>query len=136
MNAIDIEQAVNLIDEVGLREKLISISDRTKEDSMAWWLSKEPLRTKQVGAGAGSRAIEILPHNKEGEIIVAHETNSFSAFESITKSHKGYANVLISRQKNIGETAIYGDGHYVRLGRVGARGTGLTIRYLLNPNAR
>jgi formylglycine-generating enzyme required for sulfatase activity len=68
--------------------------------------------------------------------VVAHETNSFLAYESITRSHSGEPNVLISRKNNLGESALYGDGFYTRIGKEGARGTGLTIRFRVDPKAR
>ena len=136
VNAIDMEFAQKLITDIGLKSKLIQLGDVKVENSMAWWLNKQALVSKPVGKGRGRKAKDIFPLNKQGQILVAHETNSFSAFESITKAHDGSPNVLISRKDVIGEAAAYGDGHYVRLGNIGARGTGLTIRYILNPEAR
>lgn len=136
MNAIDMEFAQNLVEKVNLKKKLIALGDKSEADSMAWWLNKEALKSKPVGIGKGKTAAELFEVNGDGEIIVAHETNNFSAFESITKAHNGKANVLISRQDVNGEAAMYGDGHYTRIGREGAAGTGLTIRYKLDPKAR
>ena len=68
--------------------------------------------------------------------IVAHETRSFLAYESITRAHTGDPNVLISRSGRAGEFAIHGDGFYTQVGRTGAGGTGLTIRFHLAPSAR
>ena len=83
-----------------------------------------------VGQGSGKTAKEL------GIEVVAHETNSFLAYESITRSHSGEPNVLISRQGMTGEAAVYGDGFYTQMGRLGARGTGLTIRFTVDPNAK
>jgi hypothetical protein len=93
-------------------------------------MNKEPLRTKVIGQGNGKTAREL------GLDIVAHETNNFLAYESITRAHTGDPNVLISRNDASGEAAINGDGFYTRTGREGARGTGLTIRFHVDPNAR
>jgi hypothetical protein len=68
--------------------------------------------------------------------VVAHETNNFLAYESITRAHSGEPNVLISRSMAKGEVAAYGDGFYTRIGKEGAAGTGLTIRFEVDPNAR
>ena len=136
VNAVDMEYAQQLLEKVGLKSKLLQLGDPQLEDTMSWWLNKEALKSFEVGRGNGETAAEIFEVNENGDIIVAHETNSFPAYESITKAHDGSANVLISRQGVIGEAAVYGDGHYTRLGRIGARSTGLTIRYKLNPKAR
>ena len=136
VNAVDMEFAQNLIEKNGLKRKLKALGNPSRFDSMAWWLDKEALKSFPLGQGQGKTAAELFPSNENGEIIVAHETNSFPAFESITKSHDGKANVLISRKDKNGESAVFGSGHYTRFGRSGARGTGLTIRYKLNPMAR
>lgn len=136
INAINMESAQRIIEETGLREKLSSIGDVNLNDSMAWWLNKKALEGFVVGEGDGKKASELFKPNQENQIIVSHETNSFAAFESILKSHTGSANVLISRKDVLGENAIHGDGHYTKLGNKGAAGTGLTIRYVLNPDAR
>jgi len=129
-HAVNLEYAINKLDELGLKDKLISLGDAGKPDSFAWWLNKEPLRTKPIGQGSGPTAKEL------GIDIVAHETKSFLAYESITRAHSGQPNVLISRQGIEGEMAVYGNGFYTRIGRKGAVGSGLTIRFRLHPNAR
>jgi hypothetical protein len=132
VNAIDMEFAWNLIDQMGLRSKLIALSNPKTENSMGWWLSKEPLRSKPLGT-TGRTARELFGKD---QIMVAHETNSFEAYESITKSHDLMANALISRKKTAGERAFNGDGFYVMLGREGGGFTGFTIRFYLHPDAR
>ncbi len=130
-NAVNIEYAWNTLEKLGLRQKLIPISnDANRVDGLAWWMNKEPLRSHPLGEGTGKTAREL------GLDVVAHETNNFLAYESITRAHTGDANVLTSRDGKYGETAVYGDGFYTRTGREGARGTGLTIRFHLHPDAR
>ena len=140
-NAVNIEYAWKLIDDLGLRNKLIAIKgDAFSEGSMAWWLSREPLRSKKLGSKhQGITALEYFKEKgypiDDQRLVLAHETNSFLAYESITRAHTGEANVLSSRNGAIGELAAYGDGFYTKVGRLGARGTGLTIRFELNPDA-
>jgi len=129
-HAVNIEYAINKLDELGLRKKLISMGDPREPESFAWWLHKVPLRSKPVGLGNGLTAGEL------GIEVVAHETRSFLAYESITRAHSGEPNVVISRKDYPGETAIHGDGFYTREGREGAIGSGLTIRFRLNKDAR
>ncbi|MFL5815693.1 MAG: hypothetical protein ACJ763_19140 [Bdellovibrionia bacterium] len=130
-NAVNIEYAKNTLDQLGLREKLQAIHGNiSKSESLAWWMDKEPLRTQPLGQGEGKTAQEL------GLDIVAHETKDFLAYESITRAHTGDPNVLISRGGASGEQAIYGDGFYTKVGREGARGSGLTIRFHLDPHAR
>jgi len=129
-HAVNLEYAINKLDDLGLREKLISMGNSSQIGSFAWWLNKEPLRSKPIGRGAGPTAKEL------GIEIVAHETNTFLAYESITRAHSGEPNVLISRSGFIGEGAADGDGFYNRIGKKGAKGTGLTIRFRLNSASR
>lgn len=130
LHAVNIEYAIDKMDELGLRKKLIAMGNKNEQGSFAWWLNREPLRSKPVGEGQGRTAAELNIQ------IVAHETNSFLAYESITRAHSGEPNVLISRRNVVGEIASYGDGFYTRLGKIGARGTGLTIRFRVDPKAR
>jgi formylglycine-generating enzyme required for sulfatase activity len=130
-HAINIEYAWNKIEELGLRKKLIGIKNNVaEEDSLSWWMNKEPLRSKPVGEGSGKTAKEL------GIDTVAHETNNFLAYESITRAHTGSPNLFISRQSTVGEVAAGGDGFYTALGTKGARGTGITIRFQADPRAR
>ncbi|MBI2604827.1 MAG: hypothetical protein HYW49_01980 [Deltaproteobacteria bacterium] len=137
-HAVNVEYAWNVLEQIGLRQKLIAMSASSQAGSMGWWLNREPLRSKPVGEGGGKTAKEIaakfdIPWD---EFVVAHETGDFLAYESLTRDTTGRPNVLISRKGFAGEVAAYGDGHYTRVGRIGARGTGLTVRYKVDPNAR
>ena len=130
IHAVNIEYAINKLDELGLRQKLIAMGNKDEQGSFAWWINREPLRSKSVGQGRGKTAKDLNIQ------VVAHETTSFLAYESITRSHSGEPNVLISRQNAVGEAAAFGDGFYTRLGKIGARGTGLTIRFTVDSAAR
>ncbi|MEK7358506.1 MAG: hypothetical protein AAB250_18825, partial [Bdellovibrionota bacterium] len=134
-NAVNIEYAIETLDQLGLRAKLVALGNKAEVGKMAWWLSREPLRAKPLGlrmanVRVGKTAREL------GLDIVAHETSNFLAYESITRSRRGDANALISRGGTNGEQAAYGDGFYTRAGREGARGTKITIRFHLDPSAR
>ena len=135
-NAVNIEVAWNTLEKNGLRQKLMAFDDKNEEGSLAWWMNKEPLRTYQVGAGNGKTAAQLAADLGMPEIVVSHETTNFLAYESITRAQTGDANVLSSRKDVKGELADYGDGFYVKMGHEGARGTGLTIRFYLDPKAR
>lgn len=128
-NAVNIEYAWNVLDANGLRQKLLQITSLNSVNSASWWMNKEPLRSKEFGK-SGRTAREL------GITTVAHETRSFEAYESITRAHTGDPNVLISRQTAHGEAAAYGDGFYTRVGRQGAAGTNITIRFQVHPDAR
>jgi formylglycine-generating enzyme required for sulfatase activity len=108
----------------------MALGDINEIDSDAWWLNREPLRSFQVGKGNGTTAADL------NLTIVAHETNNFLAYESISRSHSGEPNVFVSREKATGESAAFGEGFYTRIGREGARGTGLTVRFIVKPEAR
>lgn len=134
-NAVNIEYAIETLDALGLRKKLVALGDPREPSSMAWWLSREPLRSRPLGrtevpGRTGKTAAELKID------VVAHETRSFLAYESITRSHKGAANALVSRQGVAGEAAAHGNGFYTRIGRQGAVGSNITIRFRLDPRAR
>lgn len=129
-HARDVELAWNTLERMGLRQKLVQAGAKTGENAMGIWLDREPLRSKPVGDGRGKTAAEM------GITVVAHETNQILAYESITRSTKGVPNVFISRYGFVNEEAAHGDGFYTQIGRKGARGTGLTIRFEVDPKAR
>lgn len=131
IHSSDVEQAVNQLDMLGLRKKLISMGSIYDIDSFAWWLNREPLRSRPIGetlSGPTARELNIQ--------IVSHETKNFYASEAITRAHSGQPNAFISRQSAIGETALHGNGFYTSLGTISSVGTGLTIRFSVDPNAR
>ena len=127
-HAVDIEYAWNTIEKLGLRARLMALSSTAQVNTLGWWMNREPLRTKPL-AGSGKTARQL------GLDIVAHETTSFLAYESITRSSTGEPNVFVSRPTGVGETAAHGEGFYTRVGTVGARGTRITIRFHLHPDA-
>ncbi len=151
MHSNNIERTMDVLDELGLRQKLLSMNLNDQDNDANFWLNKEPLRSFEISKNG---KITELPKYKSGLLktaqfrptgktakdlniqVVAHETNSFLAYESITKSHTGEPNVLISRMNAQGESAFFGDGFYTQMGRQGARNTGLTIRFNVDPNAR
>ena len=132
-HAIDIERAWDTLEELGLRQKLIALKTRSKlegTDTLAVMMSREPLRSRPLGSGNGKTAAEL------GIEYVAHETRTPLALESITRSKQGWVNAFISRNGHAGEAAAYGDGFYTKIGNEGAAGTGLTIRFRVDPRAR
>lgn len=131
LHASDLEYAINTLDQLGLRAKLIEMGNPNDVETTAWWLNREPLRSKPIGRGHGRTARELKLE------YVTHETNSFSAYESITRSHSGKPNVLISRVNVQTERALYGSGFYTLIGRQGFFGnTGINIRFKVHPDAR
>lgn len=127
-NAISIERSLRLLSEVGLRDKLIAISDNSK-DSLGWWLSKKPLPTKDLGR-TGRTAGEI------GIKTVAHATKSPHNFWSLLRNADSHPNALESRPGVQGELAVYGEGFYVMEGEKGAFETPYTVKMNVDPNAR
>ena len=62
LNAPNSEYAWNLLEDTGLRKKLIEMDGNRiqKEGTLSWWMNKEPLRSKPIGLGHGRRAEEIF----------------------------------------------------------------------------
>jgi hypothetical protein len=145
MHSSNIEYAFDTLDKLGLREKLAKVKGNSNEiQNASYWLNKEPLRSFEKNEAPKYRSGQLKDYDfnssgksaKElGITIVAHETNNMLAFESITRSHTGEPNVLISRVNFPNEFAARGDGFYTAIGRFGAKGTGLTIRFNVDPNA-
>lgn len=125
--SLNLERTWNFLESIGLRQKLLKFKSRPS-DGVAFWLSKEPLRTFPLGEGTGKTAREI------GLNMVAH-TTSGEAYDSIVKSRMGEANVFISREGPEGEQAANGNGFYTRIGSVG-QWKGITVRFHLHPDAR
>jgi len=130
-NAMDLEYAWNLLEDLGLREKLISIRNNGSVlYSLAWWMGKVPLKTRPLGEG-NKRTAESL-----GIRVVVHVTKDFLTYENITRSFIGTPNVFISRQNRTGEIAACGDGFYTSLGNKGIWERGVSIRFRVDPHAR
>jgi|GEM_PF-872083 len=130
LHAVDLEYAFNTLDELGLRQKLISMGDLKHQGDFAWWLNREPLRSQPIGQGFGPTAKEInLPE-------VIHEASGALAMESIIRAHTGAPNVLISRKGGHAERAAFGDGFYTSTRSTSYRGSEIYIRFAVNPNAR
>lgn len=135
-HAVNIEYAITVLDKLGLRKKLIALGSPTSINTMSWWLNREPLRSFEVGRGGGRTASEIASSLGMESLTVAHETIDFLSYESITRAHTGDPNVLMSRANAAGEGAAFGDGFYTKIGRLGARNTGFTIRFIVDAKAR
>jgi len=60
---------------------------------------------------------------------------TFSRTNRITRAHTGDPNVFVSRENAVGEAADTGKAS-TPPSEKGARGTGLTIRFTLDPDAR
>jgi hypothetical protein len=135
-HAVDIQYAWNVLEEVGLRQKLIQSSDPRRIGSMGWWVNREPLRDSADPGRLPTRGEPGRTAEELGITLVSHATRDFLAYESIRRSHKGVANVLISRTDSPGENAKLGNGFYTQVGREGAFDTGFHIRFTVDPNAR
>jgi hypothetical protein len=131
-NSVDVERSWNTLEALGLRAKLIALPAENKmaADSLATMMSREPLRSHEIGLGHGKTAAEL------GISRVAHETKQPLALESLTRSKRGWVNAFISRAGKTGENAVHGDGFYTKIGNEGAVGSGLTIRFRVDPRAR
>lgn len=140
-NAANIEYATDIMDKLGLRKKLSEIKNNQNQwNSLAWWMNKEPLRTRPLGS-EGKTAQELFLEKgwaKPGEpLVVTHASREYSAYESIIQSHTGSANALISRAGVNAESTAMKNGLYTAVGKIDAIGDRYyPIRFLLHPQAR
>ncbi len=55
LHSADIERSRRVLDDVGLRDKLLALGETSKEESLAWLLDREPLPSGKVGEGKERR---------------------------------------------------------------------------------
>ena len=139
-DAKDLEYASNVLEQLGLRKKLIAIENNpTEVDSLAWWMNREPLRSYQVGRGRGRTAKQIAESMGLDRIVLMHKSQSPDALERIRSS--GQTNVFVSRTGTSGEAAPYGNGFYTKRFKPGKDDPNLlkspqTVVEVLRPDAR
>jgi len=137
----DVENSWNVLEQNGLRRKLILFGNKFNKTELSQWLDREPLRSYPIGQGPPIENpfrgyVPSFKTARELELkTVSHETSSFLAYENITFSLRKKLNVFSSRTKREKENAGSGDGFYAAVGNVGARGTGFTIRCDVDENA-
>ena len=131
LHSRDVEYAWNTLEEFGLRQKLLRIGDRKTLETPAWWASKEPLASFELGLGDGKTAKELRIE------YIAHDTPDLKSWVTITRSRRGVPNFFISRKNTNGESAVYGSGVYgMYNSKSGFWNTGATVLLRLNPGAR
>ncbi|MEK7355332.1 MAG: hypothetical protein AAB250_02715, partial [Bdellovibrionota bacterium] len=134
-HAVNVEFAWETLEKWGLRKKLMQLDSPNQQGGLAYYMNKDPLRTKPIGQPGpdgtlGKTAAELKLST------LTHETSSLAALETITRAHTGVANFYRSRNGFTGERAAHGDGVYFKPGLHGAVGTNINIRVTLDPNAR
>ncbi len=149
LHAVDVWRASQKLEQVGLKEKLIRYGKRIDapnakaHERLSVWLAREPLPSLPLGSGKRLTAADTYagyrPSFKTaselGITVVAHETEHFLAYESITRAASGYPNVFQSIDAQTGQAATYGDGWYTKIGYKGAKNTGFTVRSQVHPQA-
>jgi hypothetical protein len=136
--ARSIEYASDVLKRLGLSQKLSQFDDPKVEGSLAWYLSKEPLRLDAVGRGNGRTAKEL------GLGLLSHDTKTPEAAESISRNIMGFPNAFVSRDGVAGERGKGGVGWYLRRGPIGQssilmkdrEATTYTVHVEALPNAR
>jgi len=137
VNSQNYERTINILDELGLRPKLLALGDATRVGSLSWRLSKEPLRSKPVGAGTGRTASEL------GISKLNHQlkslTKELDILEVASRALDGRTNFAISRASGASsEVAVWGKGLYTSIGDslYYQKNGGHAIHLELDPNAR
>ena len=130
--AANLEYAMTQLEQLGLSEKLKTISNIHRVDSMGWWLNKAPLSGRPLGARAKSRSRTAKELNLA---ILTHEAKDLKTYESLLTPSQSGPNVFQSRNGFEGETSLQNDGFYTSPDLKGGRGTGYAVRYKLDPRA-
>ena len=131
LTAMDLNQSVQKLDSLGLRELLKKVSPEiAKPGTLGWWMNREPLSRFEVGSGNGQTAAEL------GLTDVAHETRSVEDFWNMVRNPEGKINAFISRPGIKGEGAYFGPGFYICAGNRGAYKNGIAVQLKLDPKAR
>ena len=131
LHSRNVEYSWDMLEQTGLRAKLLQVGDINKAKSPAWWANKSPLRSFKLGQGEGKTAQEL------GIKTVAHDTSDFFLWTVITRSRKGEANVFESRPDAVGEAAAYGRGFYtIKNSKQGLYKNGFSIGFHMHPKAR
>ncbi|MBF0315546.1 MAG: hypothetical protein HQK50_11630 [Oligoflexia bacterium] len=140
-NAMNMEAAFDLLDQLGLRKKLATITipsemeegHQKRYKGLDYWMKKEPLRTLplQLDCPPGQSAKELNIDT------ITHNTNSEEAYDSIMADFiERRANAFISRQGYEEEHATYGEGFYVSIGDSSNYGDSqYAIQFKLHPKA-
>ena len=141
-NAVDLEAAWNLLEDLGLRQKLLEFNGNPQvTGSLSWWMNKEPLRSiphPNAYPLVAKESTEEKRGKTAGELgitTVAHQTRHWESYEAITNSPGGKPNLFTSRDGKEGEAAVHGDGFYTLVGEKGAPRGGFTIRFSVDPAA-
>ena len=131
LHSRNVEYSWDMLEQTGLRAKLLQVGDIKEFKSPAWWANKSPLRSFELGEGKGKSAQEL------GIKTVAHDTSDFFLWTVITRSRKGEANVFESRPDAAGENAAHGRGFYtIKNSKRGLYRNGFSISFHMHPKAR
>ena len=131
LHSRNVEYSWDILEQTGLRAKLLQVGDINEAKSPAWWANKSPLRSFKLGQGEGKSAQELAIKT------VAHDTSDFFLWTVITRSRKGEANVFESRPGAVGEMAAYGRGFYtMKNSKQGLYRNGFSISFHMHPKAR
>lgn len=145
LHATNVEWAWNELERIGLRRALVAGDGPHPAGTLAWLLTKEPLRSHPIGHFAGPddpRRLMAGDHpightaRQLGIDYVAHDTQDYLLYETILASWDGHPNATISRRNVEGESAAAGPALYGRLGSVGGKNTHITVHMRLHPDAR
>ncbi len=136
--SIDLEKSYDLLKSTGLDKLLLQIDKNENEvGSLAWLLTREPLRTNPKNISFTNKRI-FGKSKTAGELgieIVTHETPTYEVFRQILFSFNSKPNAFISK-KSAGQNAKYGEGFYTKKGEWGGLdGDGFHIQMKLEQNA-
>lgn len=144
-NSQDMEKTWRVLNQIKFKQKL-KIPSKSYSDDLNYWLDRQPLPSFSVGSGSGLTLKELalkksldktrLP-NGEVAFVVTHETQDIQGYEAIRRSSHTKANVFVSRPGVSRESNLSGRvGFFTNWGWYGAKGSGLQLRFAIDPMAR
>lgn len=119
IEALDFEDAWNTLHYIGGRTKLIREGEITDQESLSFFLSKEPLRSFPHPAQHNIGKLNWWAHHKKAEDLGVQELTHQSSLLShqVINSHPANkVNGCISRHNYCGENGLHGDGFYTLVG--------------------
>jgi formylglycine-generating enzyme required for sulfatase activity len=95
LHSANLDYAKKVLEDLGLKDKLISMGNPNKEFTFSWWLSQSPLSAQAVGQGQGPRASDLKLHT------VFMEVGDLFQYEFLLKQRSLHPNLLKNHPEGV-----------------------------------